>query len=91
MNGAATFPSSVSISGPALFCTGNAVQSASLVPGFDLSLNGMNLWPQSAADAKKVAFQELLTFHSGLTLVQQRHCFRQECHHRMDRRGRSLA
>ena len=71
MNGAATFPSSVSISGPALFCTGNAVQSASLVPGFDLSLNGMNLWPQSAADAKKAAFQELLTFHSGLTLVQQ--------------------
>jgi len=71
MNGAATFPSSVSIAGPALFCTGNAVQSASLVPGFDLSLGGMNFWPQSAAAAKKAALQEMLTFSNGLTLVQQ--------------------
>jgi uncharacterized protein (DUF1501 family) len=71
MNGASTFPPSVSISGPALFCTGNAIQSASLLPGFDLSLSGMNLWPQSAGTAKKAGFQQMLTFHNGLTLVQQ--------------------
>ena len=40
MNGAASFPASVSMSGPALFCTGGVVQSASLVPDYDLSIYG---------------------------------------------------
>ena len=71
LNGAATFPSTISIAGPVLFCTGNAIQSASLFPGFDLTPSGMNFWPQTAAAAKKAAFQELLTFNNGLTLVQQ--------------------
>jgi len=70
-NGAATFPASVSMAGPSLFCTGNMVQSASLLPGFDLTPAGMNFWPQSAADVKKAAFQEMLLFDSGMALVQQ--------------------
>lgn len=69
-NGAASFPASVSMAGPVLFCTGNQVQSASLIPGFDLTMNGMNLWPASAAAAKKTAFQEILTFDSGMAMVQ---------------------
>ncbi|MBL8227210.1 MAG: DUF1501 domain-containing protein [Bryobacterales bacterium] len=64
------FPPSVSLAGPQLFCTGNKVQSASLIPGFDLSLGGMSIWPQSAADGRKTAFQEMLTFDNGLALVQ---------------------
>lgn len=71
MNGASSFPPSVSIAGPVLFCTGNAVKSASLLPGFELNLSGMNLWPQSAAATKKAAFQQMLTFNNGLTLVQE--------------------
>jgi uncharacterized protein (DUF1501 family) len=70
-NGAATFPASVSMAGPSLFCTGNMVQSASLLPGFDLTPAGMNFWPQSVADVKKAAFQEMLLFDSGMALVQQ--------------------
>lgn len=70
-NSAATFPASVSMAGPSLFCTGNMVQSASLLPGFDLTPAGMSFWPQSAADVKKAAFQEMLLFDSGMALVQQ--------------------
>lgn len=68
--GAVSFPPSVSLAGPQLFCTGSKIQSASLVPGFDLTVSGMNFWPQSAADARKAAFQEMLTFDNGLALVQ---------------------
>jgi uncharacterized protein (DUF1501 family) len=78
MNGAATFPASVSMSGPALFCTGGVVQSASLIPNFDLSLNGMDIWPATAGDARKAAVQELLTFDSGMAVVQAANRVRQD-------------
>lgn len=68
--GGPSFPSSISMSGPALFCTGNAVQSASLIPGFDMTQYGFDNWPATAASARKVAMQELLTFDNGLALVQ---------------------
>ncbi len=78
MNGGATFPASVSMSGPALFCTGGVVQSASLIPDFNMSLSGMDLWPASAAQARKTALQELLTFDSGMSLVQAANRVRQD-------------
>jgi uncharacterized protein (DUF1501 family) len=70
MNGASSFPPSISMAGSALFCTGNVVQSASLIPGFDLTLDGMTGWPASAAAAKVQGLQEILTFDTGLALVQ---------------------
>lgn len=78
MNGAATFPASISMSGPALFCTGGVVQSASLIPDFDLSLYGMDLWPAAASQARKAALQELLTFDSGMAVVQAANRVRQD-------------
>lgn len=69
-NGASTFPAGVSISGPALFCAGNVISSASLFPGFNLDVSGLQLWPQAAADARKNGIQQMLQFDSGLTLVQ---------------------
>ena len=70
LNGASGFPAAISMSGSALFCTGSIVQSASLIPGFDLSLNGMNAWPASATAARATALQEILTFDTGLALIQ---------------------
>ena len=70
MNGLSTFPSAVSIAGPALFCTGNIIQSASLLPGFNMDASGLGLWPQSAAAARKTGMQQILEFDSGLALVQ---------------------
>jgi uncharacterized protein (DUF1501 family) len=78
LNGAASFPAGFSIAGPALFTTGNIVQSASLYPGFDLDLYGMNPWPASAAQARKTALQELLTFDSGMALIQAANKVRQD-------------
>jgi len=69
-NGSSTFPTAVSISGPALFCAGNVIQSASLLPGFNLDPSGMSLWPQSAATARMNGLQQLLQLDSGLALVQ---------------------
>jgi len=70
MNGVSTFPPSISVTGPSLYCTGQIVQSASLLPGFNLDPAGMSLWPQAAADARKAGLQQVLEFDSGLALVQ---------------------
>jgi len=70
MNGASTFPASISVTGPSLFCTGGIVQSASLLPGFAMDASGMQLWPQAAADARRTGLQQVLEFDSGLALVQ---------------------
>ena len=78
MNGASSFPAAISMSGSALFCTGNIVQSASLIPGFDLSPSGMSTWPASATAARQQALQEILTMNSGLTLVQAANKVRQD-------------
>jgi uncharacterized protein (DUF1501 family) len=69
-NVASTFPPAVSVAGSALFCTGDIVQSTSLLPGVDLSTDGLLAWPATAAAARSQALQEILTFDSGLALVQ---------------------
>jgi uncharacterized protein (DUF1501 family) len=78
MNGSSSFPASISMTGSALFCAGNVVQSASLIPGFDLTMDGMSAWPASAAAAKMQALQELITFDTGLALVQSANKVRQD-------------
>lgn len=70
LNAASTFPPAISVAGAALFCSGNVVQSTSLIPGFDLSSDGLTAWPASAVTAKVQALQEILTFNSGLAMVQ---------------------
>ncbi len=70
MNAASTFPPGISFAGQSLFCSGNIVQSTSLIPGFDLSADGLAAWPASAAAAKSKALQEIVTFNSGLSMVQ---------------------
>lgn len=70
MNAAATFPPGISFAGPSLFCSANIVQSTSLIPGFNLAGDGMGAWPASAAAAKAKALQEIVSFNSGLSMVQ---------------------
>jgi uncharacterized protein (DUF1501 family) len=78
MNGASTFPTAFSIAGPALFCTGSVIQSAALLPGFNLDVDGMSLWPQAATDARKLGYQQILQFNSGLSLIQAANKTRQD-------------
>src|SRR5579862_3605826 len=78
LNGSSSFPTTVSIAGPALFCNGHVVQSASLFPGFNLDVSGMSLWPQAATDARKQGLQQVLQFDSGLALIQAANHARQD-------------
>lgn len=78
MNAGKSFPSSLSVSGPALFSKGNIVQAASLIPGFNMQLSGFTPYPPSAAQARQQALQQILTFNSGLTMVQAANKVRQD-------------
>ncbi len=69
-NATATFPPAISFAGSALFCSGNIVQSTSLIPGFNLAADGLAAWPASAAAARAQALQEVIGLNSGLSLVQ---------------------
>jgi len=70
MNGTSTFPAGVSLSGPSLFCTGSKILSTSLFPGFNLDMAGLGLWPASANAARLAGAQQVITFDSGLKLIQ---------------------
>lgn len=70
LNAASTFPPAISFAGSSLFCSGDIVQSTSLIPGFNLWGDGMAAWPASAAAAKAQALQEIISFNSGVSMVQ---------------------
>jgi uncharacterized protein (DUF1501 family) len=78
LNAASSCPTTVSINGPALFCNGKVVQSASLFPGFNLDAAGMSLWPQAAAAARQNGYQQILQFDSGLELIQTANHIRED-------------
>lgn len=77
-NGTSRFPPSISMAGNVLFSTGQSVQSASLIPGFDLGMSGMSTWPASATTARRTGLNQLLTMDSGLTLIQAANKVRQD-------------
>ncbi|MBS1834854.1 MAG: DUF1501 domain-containing protein [Acidobacteria bacterium] len=78
MNNASSFPPAVSMSGQQLFCKGEAVQSASLIPGFDMAPYGMEFWPDEAAAARRQGLQEVLSLDSGVQLIQAANKVRQD-------------
>jgi len=60
----------VSVSSPALLLQGSTVSGNVIVPGNNLSLSGMNLWPDSATLARRKAIDDLLTLNGG-SLIRQ--------------------
>ena len=69
-NAGTSFPVSISMSGSALFCVGNAAASASLQPGNYLDQNAMGFWPASAAQARATAQQQIIASGGGNSMVQ---------------------
>lgn len=67
-NSAAQFPPILSVSGNAIFCTGITSQPFTMDPGQTPGLQGFD--SSAASQARFVATQQLLTFDSGLSLVQ---------------------
>jgi uncharacterized protein (DUF1501 family) len=60
----------ISVSKPALFLQGNGVTGNVVSPGTDLSLYGMNLWPDAAATARRQALTQLLALDGGNVVRQ---------------------
>lgn len=67
-NNAALFPPVLSVSGNAVFCSGITSQPFTMNPGQTPGLQGFD--SSAASQARFVATQQLLTFDSGLSLVQ---------------------
>jgi uncharacterized protein (DUF1501 family) len=67
-NSAALFPPILSISGNTIFCTGNTSRPFTMNPGQPPGLQGFD--SSAASQARFAATQQLLTFDSGLSLVQ---------------------
>ena len=69
-NAGSRFPAALSMSGAALFNAGNQVASASLLPDNNLDMNGFSVWPDTAANARRQALNEILALDGGVRLVQ---------------------
>lgn len=67
-NAAAQFPPILSISGNPVFCTGVTSRPFSMNPGEPPGLQGFDT--SAASQARYAATQQLLTFDSGLSMVQ---------------------
>jgi uncharacterized protein (DUF1501 family) len=68
LNAAAQFPPILSISGSPVFCTGITTRPFSMDPGQPPGLQGFDT--SAASQARYAATQQLLTFDSGLSMVQ---------------------
>jgi uncharacterized protein (DUF1501 family) len=60
----------VSMSSPALFLQGINVAGNVIPPGTGLSLSGMNFWPQSEAQVRRQAVDQMLTIDGGNKIRQ---------------------
>ena len=68
LNAGAQYPPITSVAGGAVLLTGQQTHPFALAPGVSPNLNGFD--SSSAANARLLAFQQLLTIDSGLALVQ---------------------
>jgi len=72
VNAPSTFPTGVSVAGNSLFLTGQSTTPASVTNG-GLGLDGSD--GSDAANARDTAFQQILTFDTGMTLIQNANQF----------------
>ena len=68
MNSGAQFPPILSVAGNAIFCTGDSTRPFTMSPGSTPGLSGFST--SAAEQARFLATQQLLTFDTGISLVQ---------------------
>ena len=68
LNTGAQYPPVTSVAGGAILCNGAQTEPYALIPGSTPGLSGFH--GSTADNARLVAFQQLLTFDSGISLVQ---------------------
>ena len=64
----AMFPPITSVAGSAIFCTGQQTHPYALIPGTTPGLSGFD--SSASASARLQALQQLLTFDTGISLIQ---------------------
>ena len=72
LNAPSTFPTGVSVAGNSLFLTGQTSTQASVTNG-GLGLDGSD--GSTAANARDAAFQQILTFDTGMSLIQSANAY----------------
>ena len=68
MNSGAQFPPILSVAGSSIFCTGDTTRPFTMSPGSTPGLSGFST--SAASQARFLATQQLLTFDTGISLVQ---------------------
>jgi uncharacterized protein (DUF1501 family) len=68
LNAGAQYPPITSVAGGAILCTGAQTQPYAMIPGSSPGLSGF--YGSASDNARLVAFQQLLTFDTGVSLVQ---------------------
>ena len=68
-NSTTSFPVSISMNSPALFCNGSIARNVSLQPGNVLDQNAMNLWPSTAAQARAGGQLQIVSTTTGNAMV----------------------
>jgi uncharacterized protein (DUF1501 family) len=68
LNTNSAFPPITSVAGSAIFCTGQETQPYAIIPGTTPGLSGFD--SSASAAARLQALQQLLTFDTGVSLVQ---------------------
>jgi uncharacterized protein (DUF1501 family) len=68
MNSGAQFPPILSVAGSTIFCTGDTTRPFTMSPGSTPGLSGFST--SAASQARFLSTQQLLTFDTGISLVQ---------------------
>ena len=68
MNSGAQFPPILSVAGSSIFCTGDTTRPFTMSPGSTPGLSGFST--SAASQARFLSTQQLLTFDTGISLVQ---------------------
>ncbi len=68
LNGTALFPPITTVAGSAIFCTGQQTAPYAVIPGTTSALAGFD--SSASSTARLQALQQLLTFDTGISLIQ---------------------
>ena len=68
LNASAMFPPITSVAGSAIFCTGQQTRPYAMIPGSTPGLTGFDT--SAPSTARLQALQQLLTFDTGVSLIQ---------------------
>lgn len=68
-NSGTSFPVSIAMNNPAIYCAGAVTQGISLQPGNALDQSAFSVYPAAAAQARVTAQQQIITAASGNSLI----------------------